>query len=106
MTLTFTAAAATHFLTTLCMFAVYLNSEALVRLAMPRRGDPSGRAFVSTFRLSQLFRETISETFGKDFSMTHCKRCKLEFSTLKRSIVTPPTCRSNGNSWPCARGWM
>lgn len=59
---------------------------------MPRRGDPSGRVFVSTLqptiRLSRLFRETISERLVKGFLTTHCKCCKLDFSTLKRSIVT------------------
>lgn len=43
---------------------------------MPRRGDPSGRAFASTlqptFRLSQLFRETISETSITGFLLTQC----------------------------------
>lgn len=77
-----------HVSIALCMFAMYLYSEALLRLAMPRRGDPSGRVFVSTLRLSWLFREAISETSIKGFSTTHCKCCILEFSILKRSIFS------------------
>lgn len=78
---------------------------------MPRRGDPSGRAFPSllmpTFRFSWLFIETIAETLCQS-NLNILQRLKarkvLHLFSFRHAVPPVLTCHADGSSWPCAGG--